>query len=112
MQKELNLNITIKAEQTVLDALSGLVDIFEKVFNNSFAEPIPKNDPAPNVDPATATEPQHSLEDVKKALIELKNVYGKDAAKAILVGFGVAKATELKPETYDAVMTAIKGRLS
>lgn len=54
------------------------------------------------------TEPQYSVEEVRKALVALAKEKGISAAKAILQKFNVAKVTDLKPQDYDAVMLSVK----
>jgi len=55
-----------------------------------------------------ADAPAITIADVNAAIIGLAKAKGRDAAVAVLKEFGVAKAPELKPEQYPAVVAAAK----
>jgi hypothetical protein len=55
-----------------------------------------------------ADAPAPTIADVNAAIIGLAKGKGRDAAVAVLKEFGVAKAPELKPEQYAAVVAAAK----
>ena len=50
--------------------------------------------------PVHVMPPQPTLEEVRKALKELKDRKGTDAVKALLKAFGADNLTQLKPEDY------------
>lgn len=53
---------------------------------------------------ASKSAPAVTYDDVKALVLQVSKDKGRDAAAAVLAGFGVAKAPELKPEQYaDAV---------
>jgi antitoxin (DNA-binding transcriptional repressor) of toxin-antitoxin stability system len=60
----------------------------------------------PAATPAAEAAPAIAIADVNAAIIGLAKAKGRDAAVAVLKEFGVAKAPELKPEQYAAVVAA------
>lgn len=55
-------------------------------------------------EPAPETTKAPALDDVRKALMELSKVKGRDAARAMVESFGAAKVGELKADDYAAVI--------
>ena len=61
--------------------------------------------PAPEPAPVAPTYPDFGL--VKKPLLKLAGI-NREAAVKILAGFGVANASQLKPEQYQAAIDALE----
>lgn len=76
-----------------------------------------KKPDAPAAEPAqqsTASEDAHTAaqavtyDDVKKAVLDVSHDRGRDAAVALLAGFGLKNAQEAKPEQWAEIMAAAK----
>ncbi len=66
----------------------------------------------PQQAPAEAVEPPQQAPavdypTVQKAVLNLANSKGRDAALEVLAGFNVKSGKELKPEQYEAVLAAL-----
>jgi hypothetical protein len=60
-------------------------------------------------EPASSGEPLNYDKDVKPALLAFIKANSQEACRTLLTNqFGVARATDLKPEQYPAVLAAIK----
>lgn len=53
-----------------------------------------------------------TYDDVKALVLQVSKDKGRDAAAAVLSGFGVAKAPELKPEQYADAVAQLKAALA
>lgn len=53
-----------------------------------------------------------TYDDVKALVLQVSKDKGREAAAAVLSGFGVAKAPELKPEQYAEAVTQLKAALA
>ncbi|MDZ7918490.1 hypothetical protein [Rhodoferax sp.] len=53
-----------------------------------------------------------TYDDVKALVLQVSKDKGRDAAAAVLSGFGVAKAPELKPEQYADAVVQLKAALA
>lgn len=53
-----------------------------------------------------------TYDDVKALVLQVSKNKGRDAAAAVLAGFGVAKAPELKPEQYADAVAQLKAALA
>lgn len=53
-----------------------------------------------------------TYDDVKALVLQVSKDKGRDAAAAVLAGFGVAKAPELKPEQYADAVAQLKAALA
>lgn len=88
---------------------------FVKGENSSTAgsAPLSAGDPAeyeeivPSEKASADTDVTYTIEDVRKAFIDLSKKKGNEAAKEILKTFGSSKVTELKPDCFSKVMKAI-----
>lgn len=88
------------------------------------AEPEAKKPAAASPPPETAvalpaSKPEVSIsaaavtyDDVKALVLQVSKDKGRDAAAAVLSGFGVAKAPELKPEQYVDAVAQLKAALA
>ncbi len=70
----------------------------------------------PQQAPAEAVEPPQQAPavdypTVQKAVLNLANSKGRDAALEVLAGFNVKSGKELKPEQYEAVLAALNAAL-
>lgn len=81
------------------------------------AKPAPA--PAPVVEDtpeahATPADPETlvTIDEVKAAVLKLAATKGREAAVAVLQSFGAAKAPELKPEQYGAVLDALNAKMA
>jgi phage tail tape-measure protein len=68
-------------------------------------EPVAEQ-PAPAPEPEQAA-PAVDYPTVQKAVLNLANSKGRDAALGVLAGFNVKSGKELKPEQYEAVLAAL-----
>lgn len=81
------------------------------------AKPTPA--PAPVVEDtpeahATPADPETlvTIDEVKAAVLKLAATKGREAAVAVLLSFGAAKAPELKPEQYGAALDALNAKMA
>lgn len=69
--------------------------------------------PSPGVPPAMSqVKPAIEYKEVQKSVMRFVSVFGKAAAIEKLVSFGVAKATEIDPANYAAVIAAFSEGVS
>ena len=61
---------------------------------------------------APAAEKAPTYDEVKKLILEVSKTKGRDAAIALLKGFGAASGPELKPEQFPAFVVKAKATLS
>ena len=61
---------------------------------------------------ASKSEAAVTYDDVKALVLQVSKDKGREAAAAVLSGFGVAKAPELKPEQYAEAVIQLKAALA
>ena len=80
----------------------AVLNLIRKIERDEFADV-----PSAADDLTEETEKSHTVEEVRSALAKLGKAKGKEAAKAVLTKFGVAKVTELKADQYAAVLKEV-----
>ena len=118
MTVTLTLNeITAEQAEKILDIIHDSEEVPEpapkaKAKTKAKKEPVEETvdpDEFEDVTPDEPDEPEESatIEEVRAALQKLVKKKGKDAAKAVLVKFGVTKVTDLDEGHYAAVLKEV-----
>lgn len=111
---------------TLVEALQELIDAYNKPSVGPVQpvqpDPIPVPTPVePPVEPKAPKKPVEekpveekpvAMEDVRKALIEVRKTKGNDALRDCFSVVGAAKLPDVDPKDYAALLSAAKGALN
>lgn len=98
----MEVNINIKMDASLVEAINRFCDIFQiKDIKNKIENVISESS-------SETKEEEINIEMLRKALINVKEIKGKEAAKKLLTNMGVANLTALPEEKYVQLWSNIK----
>lgn len=117
------MHLTQVVTESYVTALQELIDAYNKP-NVDPVQPIqpdpipvptpvePKPEPKASKPEKPVEEKPVTMEDVRKALIEVRKTKGNDALRDCFSVVGAAKLTDVDPKDYAALLSAAKGALN
>ena len=109
--EKINLNLTVSIDLAMkILAIMKENEIPEAIGNLSEYEEInPQQEATPEkVEP---TKPATTLDDIRKAFVELSQTKGKDVAKQVIANLGFKRVTEIPENMFDIAMEKVKEAL-
>ena len=102
------VNTVWSAASALVATLQGLIEPKPELKPEPETKPELKPEPAPAPTPTPTPEPELSMEDVRKALIEVKKTKGAEGLKACFDKVGAAKLTDVDPKDYATMYATAK----
>ena len=111
--EKINLNLTVSIDLAMkILAIMKENEIPEAIGNLSEYEEItPQVEETPQEQKVVETEPKKvtaTLDDVRKAFVELSQKKGKDVAKQVIANLGFKRVTEIPEDMFDIALSKVK----